>query len=182
MAAERSSSGERNQNRRCFMLTGFDEEERQRLISIINSLRASYVFDSSNSQTFRPICTHVIAKKPCRSEKFLCACASGKWVLKSRYLYDCQQEKKWLNEEKYEWGKKLSTKFPKELQEAPRRWRSKLSKEDVKFPFENWIVGIYVSKSVTVYRRLVEVGGGTAVNLRTTKKESFSHILVEPGQ
>ncbi|XP_076815382.1 uncharacterized protein LOC143461533 isoform X2 [Clavelina lepadiformis] len=181
MAAERSSSGERNQNRRCFMLTGFDEEERQRLISIINSLRASYVFDSSNSQTFRPICTHVIAKKPCRSEKFLCACASGKWVLKSRYLYDCQQEKKWLNEEKYEWGKKLSTKFPKELQEAPRRWRSKLSKEDVKFPFENWIVGIYVSKSVTVYRRLVEVGGGTAVNLRTTKKESFSHILVEPG-
>nr|XP_026692586.1 SMC5-SMC6 complex localization factor protein 1-like [Ciona intestinalis] len=165
------------------MLTGFPETEKSLLIKIIKDLGGSYCYDQTDSepnmynvledsspvpkyfvmscrllefhlQKFLPVCTHVVAKKPCRSQKFLCACASGKWLVVDKYLLDSQSAKKFLPELKYEWGNIYKyDQLPVDVQQAPSRWRQALKKDKNKLPFSGWVVGLCVAKSFQVYKR-----------------------------
>ncbi|XP_078491942.1 uncharacterized protein LOC100183382 [Ciona intestinalis] len=168
-----------NMQKHHIMLTGFPETEKSLLIKIIKDLGGSYCCDQTDSEKFLPICTHVVAKKPCRSQKFLCACASGKWLVVDKYLLDSQSAKKFLPELKYEWGNIYKyDRLPEDVQQAPSRWRQALKKDKNKLPFSGWVVGLCVAKSFPVYKRLLEIGGGKAINLKQTKQKDFTHILV----
>ena len=69
--------------------------------------------------------THIIVKELRRTEKFLCACAGGRWILKPTYLESCKINNTWLQEQSFEWNNpRKSDKDQKDLWHgAPRRWR-----------------------------------------------------------
>lgn len=69
--------------------------------------------------------THILVKELRRTEKFLCACAAGRWILKPGYILSCKLNGQWLQEQSYEWNN--PRKVDKEQKDlwhgAPRRWR-----------------------------------------------------------
>ncbi|KAF7250653.1 SMC5-SMC6 complex localization factor protein 1 [Varanus komodoensis] len=52
-------------------LTGFKKEEKKFLVQLLLKLNCAF-FDTEQYRS----CTHLIAKQPCKSEKFLAACAA----------------------------------------------------------------------------------------------------------
>lgn len=137
---------------------------------------------------FVPECTHVISAKPIRSEKFLCGCASGKWVLTPKYICDSFSIRRWLDEEHYEWTTAPTMKASNGILSAPKRWRLFVQKE-CKGPFADWTVLIMVENKYRrpfVYKRLIEAGGGKTVSLPqgcSKNKEMFvdcvTHVIVD---
>jgi hypothetical protein len=69
--------------------------------------------------------THILVKELRRTEKFLCACAAGRWILKPAYIVSCKLNNQWLQEQSYEWNNPRKVdKDQKDLWHgAPRRWR-----------------------------------------------------------
>lgn len=45
------------------------------------------------SDHFISHCTHLVVGKSSRTEKYLAACASGKWILGKTYMEACRAEK-----------------------------------------------------------------------------------------
>lgn len=132
---------------------------------------------------FDSTCTHVIAHKPIRSEKYLGACAMGIWVLKSSYLDACQKAGRFVREEPYEWSAADATN-PRErdLLEAARRWRLKLAQNNKKGAFDGWRVALYVvSKRQDGLRRVLESGGAVVVQDTPpfTNLNALTHIIID---
>nr|XP_039254965.1 uncharacterized protein LOC120331865 isoform X2 [Styela clava] len=177
------------------MLSGFDAEaEKKYMINIIKNLKAIYLSDPANSQDYIHSCTHIVCKKPNRCEKYLAACASGKWVLTPYFLHESNVKKQWVPEKDYEWGINISPLYPKDLQTAPRRWREKIHVKHMDRPFLGWTVGLVMdSNFYHAYARIVEAGGGTFIDItsrytsdsqsKTKKvetKQLLTHVLVTP--
>ena len=98
-------------------------------------------------QDFKSHCTHVVCGKLTRSEKFLGACATGKWVLHPDYIRESVVAKDWLDEEQFEWcddhvTRKVIQVIPLELAYASRRWRFMLG--DQNRAFTGWKVAVVV--------------------------------------
>ena len=96
---------------------------------------------------FKAHCTHVVCGKLTRSEKFLGACATGKWVLHPDYIRESTVAKDWLDEEQFEWcddhiASKMIQVLPLELAYASRRWRFMLG--DQNRAFTGWKVAVVV--------------------------------------
>jgi hypothetical protein len=123
---------------------------------------------------------------PCKSEKFLCGCAAGKWVVSREFISDSAKARKWMDEERYEWS---SQKLPRGiaqvenvmmLKSATKRWR--LSEQR---PFDGWRVCIEVKDQKTreVYKRLVEVGGGLVYDTNNTAAAvGLTHIFITDNE
>ena len=105
-----------------------------------------------------------------RTEKFLGACAAGKWVLHKSYLEACRSAQHFVWEEGHEWGEKGEGTA---LEAAPRRWRMDLARrresgrgrrEDVGGAFVGWKVLVFAEKSkLPGLKRLLEAGGAIVV-------------------
>lgn len=105
-------------------------------------------------QYFRSSCTHVICGHLSRSEKYLGACATGKWILHPDYITDSVENKKWLSEEDYEWSRfTCSPNVSLQLRDSPGRWRRMIQSTQLS-AFSGWKVAVVVGsgKSV-VYKR-----------------------------
>lgn len=104
-------------------------------------------------QTYKPACTHLICGRLSRSEKFLCACAQGRWVLHPNYINDSVKEGMWLPEENYEWVN-FSDSETREMGETARRWRFHVE-AFMTLPFSGWKVAVIVrgSRKSSIYTR-----------------------------
>lgn len=104
-------------------------------------------------QTYKPACTHLICGRLSRSEKFLCACAQGRWVLHPNYINDSAKEGIWLPEENYEWVN-FSDSETQEMGETARRWRFHVE-AFMTLPFSGWKVAVIVrgSRKSSIYTR-----------------------------
>ncbi len=164
-----------------FSISGFDNTDaKNNMPKIIKELGGIYLkhFDST--------CTHVIAHKPIRSEKYLGACAMGIWVLKASYLDACQKAGRFVKEEPYEWNAADATNpREKDLLEAARRWRLKLARENKKGAFDGWRVALYVvAKRQDGLRRVLESGGAVVVQDTPpfTNLNSVTHIIIDKAK
>ena len=97
------------------------------------------------TQDFKAHCTHVICGRLSRSEKFLGACATGKWVLHPEYITQSTLAKDWLDEEQFEWCDENIVKMtgniiPCNLAYAARRWRFMLGSQNG--AFSGWKVAV----------------------------------------
>lgn len=109
-------------------------------------------------------CTHLILDEIKRTEKFLCACAAGKWILKPSYIDRCVAEGRLLPENDFEHGIETCSSYtsktqplPLSLYSAPKKWRCSSRR-----PFEGAsiaIIGETTPPSVTL-RRIIEAGKG----------------------
>ena len=116
----------------------------------------------------------IIAGKASRTEKYLGACAAGKWVLHKAYLEECRAAKHFVLEEGHEWGE---NEVGNPLVAAPRRWRLELAKRREELgrrggasvgAFVGWKVVVFAEKNkLPGLRRLLEAGGATVVTSHT---------------
>ena len=58
---------------------------------------------SVSSHVFIAEATHVLAEGLKRTEKLMCACAKGLWVMRPEWVLDSMTSGRWLPEEDYEW-------------------------------------------------------------------------------
>lgn len=114
-------SGTRVATRGKFVLVCGRTAEREEMASAVCHLggQSAYVHG------FLMNATHVIVKDLRRTEKFLCACAAGRWILKPVYIEACKSNNQWLQEQSFEWNNARKVdKDQKDLWHgAPRRWR-----------------------------------------------------------
>ncbi|XP_029032844.2 DNA topoisomerase 2-binding protein 1 isoform X2 [Osmia bicornis bicornis] len=151
-----------------FMLSGI--KDRTAYEQVIKDLGG----DVSSDPTFDITATHLLCIRPSRNEKMLGSIASGKWVLHCMYLRDSEQEGKFLDEEKYEWGNPESKdvipapngEIEETIAAAAYRWRLKLLKEP-NGPFDNMVALLLVAgDKYDQFKRLIEAGGGRVVQAR----------------
>ncbi|XP_078680859.1 SMC5-SMC6 complex localization factor protein 1-like [Branchiostoma floridae x Branchiostoma belcheri] len=167
-----------------FQLSGFSGEEKDDLTSKIQKLKGICL----QEQPYKPSCTHIISSKPCRSEKYLAACAAGKWIVTRKFVDDSAAAGRWLEESSYEYGDKstLQKTYSVTIQQAPRRWRQRVAKEKVG-AFAGWrsIVVVDDQKRRAAYKRLLLAGGATVLKAKTVAHSQavyapqLTHVFLE---
>jgi hypothetical protein len=159
----------------CFLLSGLTPSQKSQYSEIIKKLGGTVI----DQQYFDLRCTHVVVGTPTRSEKYLAACAAGKWVLQTSYLDESDSVGVFIQEEPHEWA--LNVDIPaqdsskKALIEATRRWRIHVSANS-SGAFHNWKVVLFVSKVEGF--KLLEAGGATVVKDPSTE-EAATHCCVD---
>ncbi|XP_053330802.1 SMC5-SMC6 complex localization factor protein 1 [Spea bombifrons] len=156
-------------------LTGFRGDEKEALIEQIFRLDCFFI----DSETFEN-CTHLIASKPCRSEKWLSACATGKWVLTKDYIINSARSGRWLDETTYEWGYKIErdSHYSPQMQSAPKRWRQHLTRTGALGAFSRWKVALLVKeghKERGAFIRVLKAGHATFCD--TADSSDVTHVF-----
>ncbi|XP_028603828.2 SMC5-SMC6 complex localization factor protein 1 isoform X1 [Podarcis muralis] len=162
--------------KRRIQLTGFKKQEKKALIKLLQTLKCVFF----NTTEYRD-CTHLIAKRPCKSEKFLAACAAGKWILTKDYIINSAESGRWLDETTYEWGYKIEkvSHYSPQMQSAPKRWREKLIRSGAAGAFHRWKVVLLVmngDKLEDSLRRVLEAGKATVYAALSAPKD-ITHVL-----
>ncbi|XP_069747447.1 SMC5-SMC6 complex localization factor protein 1 isoform X4 [Narcine bancroftii] len=124
----------------------------------------------------------MIANKPNQSEKFLAACAAGKWVLSKDYIHDSVKYGRWLNEIQYEWGSKIQSnlQLPVQMDCAPKIWREELARSGKPGVFHNWKVVLLINDEARkgIFRRVLHAGKAT-VYRHPRRSCEITHVLTE---
>ncbi|KAM9330951.1 SMC5-SMC6 complex localization factor protein 1 [Gastrophryne carolinensis] len=146
---------------RIVQLTGFRNAEKEGLARMLQKLPGVFL----DCEKFQQ-CTHLIAKKPCNSEKWLAACASGKWVLTKEYVINSAESGRWLDETTYEWGYKIErdAHYSPQMQSAPKRWREHLTRTRALGAFSRWKVALLIEdadKEREAFLRVLTAGQAT---------------------
>ena len=162
----------------CFLLSGLTPSQKNQYSEIIKKLGGTVI----DQQYFDLRCTHVVVGTPTRSEKYLAACAAGKWVLQTSYLDESDSVGVFIQEEPHEWALNVDilSQDPskKPLIEATRRWRIHVSANS-SGAFHDWKVVLFVSK-VEGFKRLLEAGGATVIkDPSTNEAEVATHCFVD---
>ncbi|XP_038621430.1 SMC5-SMC6 complex localization factor protein 1 isoform X2 [Tachyglossus aculeatus] len=162
--------------KRTIQITGFKDTEKKALIEMI--LKLDCTFDAS--KIYRN-CTHLIAKQPSKSEKFLAACAAGKWVLTKDYIINSAKSGRWLDETTYEWGYKIKkdSHYSPQIQSAPKRWREELIRTGAPGAFHRWKVVVLVKKygqQNSAYARVLKAGKAT-ICVPKNSADEVTHVL-----
>ncbi|XP_075693307.1 SMC5-SMC6 complex localization factor protein 1 isoform X2 [Rhinoderma darwinii] len=139
-------------------LTGFRDTEKETLIHLLCNLPCVFI----DSEKFEN-CTHLIAKRPSRSEKWLAACAAGKWVLTKEYVINSAESGRWLEETTFEWGYKMErdAHYSPQMQSAPKRWREHLTHTSGLGAFSRWKVTLLIEgadKEREAFLRVLKAG------------------------
>ncbi|XP_072214974.1 SMC5-SMC6 complex localization factor protein 1 [Excalfactoria chinensis] len=163
--------------KRIIQFTGFRDKEKRALREMLLRLDCVFV----DNKKYRN-CTHLIAKKLCKSEKFLAACAAGKWILTKEYIINSAESGRWLDETTYEWGYKIEkdTHYSPQMQSAPKRWRKELENSDAPGAFYRWKVILAVKEGyegVAPIRRVLEAGKATVCSSQNVESD-VTHVFV----
>ncbi|XP_035423943.1 SMC5-SMC6 complex localization factor protein 1 isoform X2 [Cygnus atratus] len=163
--------------KRRIQLTGFRKREKKALVELLFKLDCVF-FDNKKYRN----CTHLIAKKLCKSEKFLAACAAGKWILTKEYIINSAESGRWLDETTYEWGYKIEkdTHYSPQMQSAPKRWRKELTQSSAPGAFHRWKVVLAVKegdKRMMSVIRVLQAGKATICSSQNMGSD-ITHIFV----
>ncbi|XP_021235392.1 SMC5-SMC6 complex localization factor protein 1 isoform X2 [Numida meleagris] len=163
--------------KRRIQFTGFRKKEKKALCEMLLKLDCVFV----DNKKYRN-CTHLIAKKLCKSEKFLAACAAGKWILTKEYIINSAESGRWLDEATYEWGYKIEkdTHYSPQMQSAPKRWRKELKNSGAPGAFHRWKVILAVKEGyegVAPIRRVLEAGKATVCSSQNVESD-ITHVFI----
>ncbi|KFW87486.1 Ankyrin repeat domain-containing protein 32, partial [Manacus vitellinus] len=163
--------------KRIIQITGFKEKEKKTLLKCLLKLNCVFI----DSKKYRN-CTHLVAKKLCKSEKILAACAAGKWVLTKEYIINSAESGRWLDETTYEWGYEIEkdTHYSPQMQSAPKRWREELTFSSAPGAFHRWKVVLPVKegdKRMASIRRVLQAGKA-AICSSHDAEHSVTHIFI----
>ncbi|XP_074992648.1 SMC5-SMC6 complex localization factor protein 1 isoform X1 [Calonectris borealis] len=163
--------------KRIIQLTGFKKQEKKALLKWLFKLDCVFL----DNKKYRN-CTHLIAKKLCKSEKFLAACAAGKWILTKEYIINSAESGRWLGETTYEWGYEIEkdTHYSPQMQSAPKRWREELTHSSAPGAFHRWKVVLPVKKGdkrMASIRRVLQAGKATICSSQNAE-HNITHIFI----
>ncbi|OUC48900.1 hypothetical protein D917_01023, partial [Trichinella nativa] len=166
-----------------FQFTSLNSQQKQIVLSTFSELKVAYILNSD----FYPSCTHVIAGTLGRTEKALCALATGKWILIFAYVEACRQHgflvEVW--EREYEWAKFLRDSGDNvdvgmiDVAEAAVRWRKKIQREQ-RYAFDGWIAFIVAdsAKQKSIERLICFGGGKVFTRVEDAPKGCFAFVDV----
>ncbi|KAK5910061.1 hypothetical protein CesoFtcFv8_003931 [Champsocephalus esox] len=104
-----------------FQISGLKIRDKKRvLVQRIRQLGGKYIGGS----VYQQASTHLIIPQVLSSEKFLAACAAGKWVVTPEYVLDSFKNGSWLAEGPYEVS--ISTDATSSFYPV-RQWREKVA-------------------------------------------------------
>uniref|UniRef100_A0A8C0K2M1 SMC5-SMC6 complex localization factor protein 1 n=1 Tax=Canis lupus dingo TaxID=286419 RepID=A0A8C0K2M1_CANLU len=156
-------------------MTGFKMEEKEALGKLLLKLDCTFI----KSEKYKN-CTHLIAERLCKSEKFLAACAAGKWVLTKDYIIHSAKSGRWLDETTYEWGYKIEkdSHYSPQMQSAPKRWREELKRTGAPGAFHRWKVVLLVraDKRSDSLVRVLEAGKANVI-LPKSSQSGITHVI-----
>lgn len=156
-------------------MTGFKMEEKEALGKLLLKLDCTFI----KSEKYKN-CTHLIAERLCKSEKFLAACAAGKWVLTKDYIIHSAKSGRWLDERTYEWGYKIEkdSHYSPQMQSAPKRWREELKRTGAPGAFHRWKVVLLVraDKRSDSLIRVLEAGKANVI-LPKSSPSGITHVI-----
>ncbi|XP_045854854.1 SMC5-SMC6 complex localization factor protein 1 isoform X3 [Meles meles] len=156
-------------------MTGFKMEEKEALGKLLLKLDCTFI----KSEKYKN-CTHLIAERLCKSEKFLAACAAGKWVLTKDYIIHSAKSGRWLDETTYEWGYKIEkdSHYSPQMQSAPKRWREELKRTGAPGAFHRWKVVLLVraDKRSDSLIRVLEAGKANVI-LPKSSPSGITHVI-----
>ncbi|XP_006867939.1 PREDICTED: ankyrin repeat domain-containing protein 32 [Chrysochloris asiatica] len=156
-------------------MTGFRMEEKEALGKLLLKLDCTFI----KSEKYKN-CTHLIAERLCKSEKFLAACAAGKWVLTKDYIIHSAKSGRWLDETTYEWGYKIEkdSHYSPQMQSAPKRWREELKRTGAPGAFHRWKVVLLVrsDKRSDSLVRVLEAGKANVI-LPKSLQSGVTHVI-----
>ncbi|NXS62528.1 SLF1 protein, partial [Brachypteracias leptosomus] len=163
--------------KRIIQLTGFGKAEKKALCKCLFKLDCVFL----DSKKYRN-CTHLIAKKLSQSEKFLAACAAGKWILTKEYIINSAESGRWLDETTYEWGYEIEkdTHYSPQMQSAPKRWREELTCSSAPGAFHRWKVVLPAKegdKQMASIRRVLQAGEATICSPQNVDHD-ITHIFI----
>ncbi|NXO51488.1 SLF1 protein, partial [Aramus guarauna] len=163
--------------KRIIQLTGFKKGEKKALVKLLFKLDCVFL----DTKKYRN-CTHLIAKKLCKSEKFLAACAAGKWILTKEYIINSAESGRWLDETTYEWGYEIEkdTHYSPQMQSAPKRWREELTHSSAPGAFHRWKVVLLVKegdKRMASIRRVLQAGKATICSSQNAEC-NITHVFI----
>ncbi|XP_014739046.1 PREDICTED: SMC5-SMC6 complex localization factor protein 1 isoform X1 [Sturnus vulgaris] len=169
---------ESDSQKRIIQITGFKKEEKKALFKCLFKLNCVFI----ESKKYRN-CTHLVAKKLCKSEKVLAACAAGKWVLTKEYIINSAESGRWLDETTYEWGYEIErdTHYSPRMQSAPKRWREELTNSSAPGAFHRWKVVLLVKKGdkrMECIRRVLKAGKATICSSEDAEC-NITHVFID---
>ncbi|GAB1298397.1 SMC5-SMC6 complex localization factor protein 1 [Apodemus speciosus] len=156
-------------------MTGFKMEEKEALVKLLLKLDCTFI-KSENIKT-----VHILLLNGCaKSEKFLAACAAGKWVLTKDYIIHSAKSGRWLDETTYEWGYKIEkdSHYSPQMQSAPKRWREELKRTGAPGAFHRWKVVLLVraDKRSDSLVRVLEAGKANVI-LPKNSPSGITHVI-----
>nr|XP_019567315.1 PREDICTED: SMC5-SMC6 complex localization factor protein 1 isoform X2 [Rhinolophus sinicus] len=156
-------------------MTGFKMEEKEALGKLLLKLDCTFI----KSEKYKN-CTHLIADRLCKSEKFLAACAAGKWILTKDYIIHSAKSGRWLDETTYEWGYKIEkdSHYSPQMQSAPKRWREELKRTGAPGAFHRWKVVLLVraSKRSGSLVRILKAGKANVI-VPKSSSSGITHVI-----
>ncbi|KAM9507445.1 SMC5-SMC6 complex localization factor protein 1 isoform 1-T2 [Guaruba guarouba] len=163
--------------KRIIQFTGFKKREKKALLKWLFKLDCVFI----DTKKYRN-CTHLIAKKLCKSEKFLAACSAGKWIVSKEYIINSAKSGRWLDETTYEWGYEIEedAHYSPQMQSAPKRWRKELTRSCAPGAFHRWKVVLSLKegdKQMASIRRVLQAGKA-AICSSQKAEQNITHIFV----
>ncbi|XP_068560223.1 SMC5-SMC6 complex localization factor protein 1 isoform X1 [Cebidichthys violaceus] len=159
-----------------FQISGIKTRDKKRvLVQIIQQLGGKYIGGS----VYQQASTHLIIPQVLSSEKFLAACAAGKWVVTPEYVLDSFKNGSWLTEGPYEIA--ISTGVASSVYPV-RQWREKVASGRVTGAFQGWRVLLMVQEPTrrAMFKRLLKAGRAKVYHCPPPTHASVTHVMAKP--
>ncbi|XP_070690163.1 SMC5-SMC6 complex localization factor protein 1 [Pempheris klunzingeri] len=159
-----------------FQLSGIKIcDEKRVLVQGIQQLGGKYIGGS----VYQHSSTHVIIPQVLSSEKFLAACAAGKWVVTPDYVLDSVKNGSWLAEGPYEVA--ISTGGTSAFYPV-RPWREKVASGRLKGAFQGWRVLLMVQEPTrsAMFKRILKAGRAKVYSCPPPCHASVTHVMAKP--
>ncbi|KAM3610653.1 uncharacterized protein V6R79_006985 [Siganus canaliculatus] len=159
-----------------FQISGIKIREKKRaLVQGIQKLGGKYIGGS----VYQNDISHLIVPQVLPSEKFLAACAAGKWVVTPDYVLDSVRNGSWLAEGPYEITlatRSTSTFYP------VRQWREKVASGRITGAFQDWKVLLMVQEPArrAMFKRLLKAGRAKVYHCPPPSHASVTHVMAKP--
>ncbi|KAL0979781.1 hypothetical protein UPYG_G00189560 [Umbra pygmaea] len=150
-----------------------------KLLHGIHQLRGNYIGGS----VYNHSTTHlIVSHAPMASEKFLAACAGGKWIVTPNYIFDSHKNGSWLTEGLYEVD---ASHVPGALNPV-KVWRERVTRGEVAGAFEGWRVLLVAKPTQTdIFKRILKAGKATVQassspsidNTQYSSNDDLTHVL-----
>ncbi|XP_059406134.1 SMC5-SMC6 complex localization factor protein 1-like [Carassius carassius] len=160
------------ENKYIFQMSGIkNQSQKRQLLHGIRKLGGIYLGGS----VYKEATTHLIVQKALASEKFIAACAGGKWIVTPEFVLDSVNQKAWLPEASYELN--LTAQTP-ETPNPLKTWRERVSNGTVFGAFQDWVVLIEIDDPAkrSVFVRILKAGRAVVITDWSTSYD-VTHVI-----
>ncbi|XP_060762929.1 SMC5-SMC6 complex localization factor protein 1 isoform X2 [Neoarius graeffei] len=165
-------------NQYVFQVSGLkDVQQKAELLRALRKLQGHYIGGS----VYKEAMTHLIVTKPLASEKFLAACAGGKWIVTPQFVLDSVKHKAWLPEASYELNLTANIKAPV-IANPLQKWREKVARGITSGAFQGWVVYLEIEDHDrrAMFERILKAGKAMLYTEKSAP-QTITHVLTKDG-